>query len=177
MQNTQSIVDLLRRNTHRRSPIISSAYGANLDSRMFNRILYASVITTIYYIILVLNRYNNQLLPVFIKFLLIPNRINNNLIIFYHHCNSCLASRINKFMDLKVKCSTTCFNPLNPELNPICYLLALLGVQHFRHVSRIRVKLLTVRLLMSYIYMEHPFLMFLGHTQRRSTVSRTPLDE
>ena len=25
--------------------------------------------------------------------------------------------------------------------------------------------------------MEHPFLMFLDHTQRRSTVGRTPLDE
>ena len=31
-------------------------------------------------------------------------------------------------------------NPLNPELNPICYLLALLGAHHFLHVSRIRVK-------------------------------------
>ena len=30
---------------------------------------------------------------------------------------------------------------------------------------------------MSYIYMEHPFLMFLDHTLRRSTVGRTPLDE
>ena len=44
------------------------------------------------------------------------------------------------------------FNPLNAELNPICYLLALLGVQHFLHVSRIRVKSLTLRLIMSYIY-------------------------
>ena len=44
------------------------------------------------------------------------------------------------------------FNPLNPELSPICYLLALLGVHHFLHVSRIRVKSLTFRLLMSYIY-------------------------
>ena len=44
------------------------------------------------------------------------------------------------------------FNPLNPELNPICYLLALLGAHHFFHVSRIRVKSLTIRLLMSYIY-------------------------
>jgi len=44
------------------------------------------------------------------------------------------------------------FNPLNPELNPICYLLALLGARHFLHVSRIRVKLLTLRRLMSYIY-------------------------
>jgi len=44
------------------------------------------------------------------------------------------------------------FNPLNPKLNPICYLLALLGAHHFLHVSRIRVKLLTFRLLMSYIY-------------------------
>ena len=75
-------------------------------------------------------------------------------------------------------------NPLKPELNPICYLLALLA-HHFLHVSRIRVKSLTFRRLMShiyiyiyiYIYMEHPFLMFLDHTQRRSTVGRTPLDE
>ena len=43
------------------------------------------------------------------------------------------------------------FNPLNPELNPICYLLALLA-HHFLHVSRIRVKLLTFRRLMSYTY-------------------------
>ena len=44
------------------------------------------------------------------------------------------------------------FNPLNPELNPICYLLALLGAHHFLYVSRISVKLLTFRRLMSYIY-------------------------
>ena len=43
-------------------------------------------------------------------------------------------------------------NSLNPELNPICYLLPLLGAHHFLHISRIRVKLLTFRLLMSYIY-------------------------
>ena len=43
-------------------------------------------------------------------------------------------------------------NPLNPELNPICYFLALLGAHHFLHVSRIRVKLLTFRQLMSYKY-------------------------
>ena len=43
-------------------------------------------------------------------------------------------------------------NPLNPKLNPICYLLALLGAHHFLHVSRIRVKLLTLRRLMSYVY-------------------------
>jgi hypothetical protein len=36
-------------------------------------------------------------------------------------------------------------NPLKPELISICYLLALLGVHHFLHVSRIRVKLLTLR--------------------------------
>jgi len=35
-------------------------------------------------------------------------------------------------------------NPLKPELNPICYLLALLA-HHFLHVSRIRVKSLTLR--------------------------------
>ena len=56
-------------------------------------------------------------------------------------------------------------NPLNVELNPICYLLALLA-HHFLHVGRkrvksltlrvksltLRVKSLTLRLLMSYIY-------------------------
>ena len=46
---------------------------------------------------------------------------------------------------------TQYINPLNAELNPICHLLSLLGVHHFLHVSRIRVKILTLRLLMSYI--------------------------
>jgi transposase len=35
-------------------------------------------------------------------------------------------------------------NTLSPELNPICYLLALLAYD-FLHVSRIRVKALTLR--------------------------------
>jgi len=43
------------------------------------------------------------------------------------------------------------FDPLNAELNPICHFLTLLGA-HFLHVSRIRVKSLTLRLLMSYTY-------------------------
>jgi hypothetical protein len=30
-------------------------------------------------------------------------------------------------------------NPLNAELNPICFLLALLGAHHILHVGRIRV--------------------------------------
>jgi len=70
-------------------------------------------------------------------------------------------------------------NPLKAELFPMCYLLALLGAHHFLHVSRIRVKSLTLRLIMSYIYiyMERLFLMFLDHTQRRTAVGRTPLDE
>ena len=49
-------------------------------------------------------------------------------------------------------CENHRVNPLKPELNPICYLLALLGTHHFLHVSRIRVKLLTFRRLMLYIY-------------------------
>ena len=55
------------------------------------------------------------------------------------------------------------FNPLNPELNPICYLLALLA-HHFLHVSRIMVKSLTLRLLMSYIYGAHIFYVSRSHT-------------
>ena len=50
----------------------------------------------------------------------------------------------------------------------------------FKHIINYRRQLLqylTLRRLMSYIYMEHPFLVFLDHTQRRNTVGRTPLDE
>jgi len=96
----------------------------------------------------------------------LPHCVRNvkekNVLLFKFRCNIFISVRI--------------INPLKPELNPICYLLALLA-HHFLHVSRIRVKSLTIRLLMSYIYMEHLFLMFLDHTQRRSTVGRTPLDE
>jgi len=35
---------------------------------------------------------------------------------------------------------TLLLNPLNPVLNPICHLLALLGAHHIVHISRIRVK-------------------------------------
>ena len=37
------------------------------------------------------------------------------------------------------------FNPLNAELNPIRHLLALVGVRHIVHVSRIRVKWTEIR--------------------------------
>ena len=43
-------------------------------------------------------------------------------------------------------------DPLNPELNPMCCLLALLRAHHLLHVSRIRIKSLTFRRLMSYIH-------------------------
>ena len=87
-----------------------------------------------------------------------------------------IVSNNESVLQLQNKLQT--INPLNAELNPICYLLALLGAHHFLHVSRIGVKSLTLRLLMSYIYiyMEHLFLMFLDHT-RHTTVGRTPLDE
>jgi len=37
-------------------------------------------------------------------------------------------------------------NPLNAELNPICHLLALLGAHHILHVSRVRVKMADINL-------------------------------
>ena len=55
------------------------------------------------------------------------------------------------------------FNPLNPELNPICYLLALLA-HRFLHVSRIMVKSLPFRLLMSCIYRAHILDVSRSHT-------------
>ena len=67
-------------------------------------------------------------------------------LITYHHSRVIYYCCWNSFT-----CSEH-LNALNPELNPICYLLALLGAHHFLHVGRIRVKLLTFRRLMSYIY-------------------------
>ena len=55
-------------------------------------------------------------------------------------------------MHVSTNIKSTAINPLNDELNPICCLLALLGAHHFLHVSRTRVKSLTLRLLMSYIH-------------------------
>jgi len=63
------------------------------------------------------------------------------------------TTRIQHLLTKLYLCQT--LNPLNAELNPICYLLALLGAHHFPHVSRIRVKSLTFRLLMSYIWSTH----------------------
>ena len=40
MENIWSVVDLLCQNPHWWSPIISSAYGLNLDRRMLDKILY-----------------------------------------------------------------------------------------------------------------------------------------
>ena len=118
--------------------------------------------------------------PCYISFL--QNVPNKQCIVHFEKFKT-ITHLVNKFpffiepasQYCRKKCFT--FNPLKPELISICYLLALLGAHYFLHVSRIRVKLLTFRLLMSYIYMQHPFLMFLDHTQRRSTVGRTPLDE
>ena len=59
-------------------------------------------------------------------------------------------SRVQHFKDLSVD-GRIGINLLNAELNPNCYLLALLA-HHFLHVSRVRVKSLTLTLLMSYIY-------------------------
>ena len=72
------------------------------------------------------------------------------IVVVLHRSNSMLDTQHNGIKAHSI--IIVYLNPLNPELNPICYLLALLGAHHFIHVSRIRVKLLTFRRLMSYIY-------------------------
>ena len=76
----------------------------------------------------------------------IKNSLKKNLLTVLNIVSAC-----NQFDASLLIRNSFIFNPLNPELNPICYLLASLA-HHFLHVSRIRVKLLTFRLLMSYIY-------------------------
>ena len=68
----------------------------------------------------------------------------------------------NKYLEITVGAIIP-VNPLNPELNPICYLLALLA-HHFLHVSKIMVKSLTLRLLMSYINGAHILDVSRSHT-------------
>jgi len=70
----------------------------------------------------------------------------------YDSAQYCLhwTSAFGEWIICNVLTSALC-NPLNPELNPICYLPALLA-HHFLHFSRIMVKSLPLRLLMSYIY-------------------------
>ena len=75
------------------------------------------------------------------------------------------------------------FNPLKAKLR--LFSLKTQSVPRSKHFTSLNLMfmgpciVLTFRLLMSYIYiyMVHLFLMFLDHTQRRSTVGRTPLDE
>jgi len=63
----------------------------------------------------------------------------------------------------------------DPAQLPQKYFCVLYGSQYKQRLFPYTT--LTLRRLMSCIYMEHPFLMFLDHTQRRTTVGRTPLDE
>ena len=96
----------------------------------------------------------NRLTPINIIKLISANQrvmIHNDL---HHRYNTATTHNLAH----KITCNTRLsdplarkINPLNPELNPICYLLALLA-HHFLHVSRIRVKSLTIRLHMSYVY-------------------------
>ena len=73
-------------------------------------------------------------------------------VISYHNTSYHIISKLRKIHKVFRVFDAVFINPLNPELNPICYLLALLGAHHFLHVSGIRVKLLTLKRLMSYIY-------------------------
>ena len=71
-------------------------------------------------------------------------------VVFTALANTPLPVPVHSLKNLNHTLLSNFFNPLKPELNPTCYLLALLA-HHFLHVSRIRVKSLTLRLL-SYIY-------------------------
>jgi len=72
----------------------------------------------------------------FVKDGLTPNEIHSKFIKVYGDSSPSFST---------IKKWAAEFNPLKPELNPICYFLALLGAHYFLHVSRIRVKLLTLR--------------------------------
>ena len=77
-------------------------------------------------------------------------------------------------------------SPLNQATTASLYTLAIPLIAILQHTApsaavTLDTALFTLRRRMSYIYiyiyMKHPFLMFLDHTQRRTTVGRTLLDE
>ena len=124
-------------NPHRRSPLTYFTCGVNFETKMDERLQVVFANNVIY-----LDNYYKQL------YYHNLNMYNNTLFPLLRHSTS-----FPHFLQCEVTYdSLYVINPLNPELNPICYLLALLGAHYFLHVSRIRVKSLTLRRLMSYIY-------------------------
>ena len=68
---------------------------------------------------------------------------------FYILINLCVISHLQHHLP-----SFNILNPLNGKLNPICHLLALLGAHHILHISRIRVNLIQLSIiLIQKIYM------------------------
>jgi hypothetical protein len=63
-------------------------------------------------------------------------RISKFKIIFAKHIGKPEGKRKRRRLGCRGDCNIKMnVNPLNAELNPICHLLALLGVHHFLHVS------------------------------------------
>jgi len=61
----------------------------------------------------------------------------------FHENNHKSASAVGVlYHDDSMECELIWINPLHPELNPICHLLALLGAHQILHVSGIGVKYL-----------------------------------
>ena len=100
-----------------------------------------------------------------------------NLIVLYpvsEYVHCCLIAAVRE-ASVKINCLPA------SQFVHINYVISALsdsaGVVLLIHHCLMHKLLLTLRRLMSYMYMEHLFLMFLDHTQRRTTVGRTPLDE
>ena len=64
--------------------------------------------------------------------------------VFFSTLGKCLDNALNDKMieSFSVLSDSLLINTLNAELNPICYLLALLGAHHILHVSGLRVNII-----------------------------------
>ena len=71
-------------------------------------------------------------------------RVPCSPLLHFSYCESLSGTR-EYVLNLQELCQNKAsFNPLNTELTPICRLLALLEAHHILHVSRIRVKALSL---------------------------------
>ena len=77
-----------------------------------------------------------------VQFKIHPTSLEYQLQVLFHSLATHLGGRGDNLHMTRVPVTSInlYFYPLNPELNPICLLLALLGAHHILHVSRIRVK-------------------------------------
>ena len=148
----QAVTSLLHKNQHRFHLRQDTSHCATVRRKLTRQRVVSTLTSDVYSLLLVYQTYMDVRINLATKHLF-PSSFLKAL-----YNNNTVRERVRILRDIMWRSTSTGSNSIT--LNPIT---------------------LNLRLLMSYIYIyiyiEHLFLMFLDHTQRRATVGRTPLDE